>query len=217
MSWALKEPEDQLDKAAFDKAVGRARDKGILMFCSASDQGNFLDYAYPYLSNPGSVFRIGAATKDGTVPGFVKNGNDISFLFPGREVALNDGSDMEEFEGHTSYTGSSIATALASGLAAIIMECVRLGAYHHMMQKKTWNPGYISRDDVTKIRDKRAMEEAFNSITVNRGGNSKYVEVWETFTLPADNLKKRDGVTDDQLDIIAGLASSFLRKGVKGY
>ncbi|ROV96757.1 hypothetical protein VSDG_05534 [Cytospora chrysosperma] len=188
MSWALKEPEDQADKAAFDTAVRRARDKGIHMFCSASDQGNFADYTYPYLSNPGSVFRIGAATKDGTVPDF----------------------------GHNPHTGSSVATALAAGLAAIVMECVRLGAYHHMMQNIR-TPGYITREDVTKIREKRAMEEAFNSITVNRVGNSKYVEVWETFTLPADNLKKRDGVHTDQLDIIAGLASSFLRKGVTGY
>lgn len=217
MSWALKEPEEQADKANFDAAVRRARDKGILMFCSASDQGNFPDYTYPYHANPGSMFRIGAATKDGTVPDFVKNGNDISFVFPGREVALSDGADIDKFEGVTSHTGSSIATALAAGLAAIIMECVRLGAYHHKMQQNSWAPGCIQVDDVKNIREKRAMEEAFNSITVNRVGNSKYVEVWETFTLPAENLKRRDGVSEEQLDIISGLASSFLRKGVKGY
>lgn len=79
------------------------------------------DYTYPYLSNPGSVFRIGAATKDGTVPDFVKSGRDISFLFPGREVALNDGDGIDKFEGVKSHTGSSVATALAAGLAAIIM------------------------------------------------------------------------------------------------
>ncbi|ROW06250.1 hypothetical protein VPNG_08109 [Cytospora leucostoma] len=173
MSWALKEPKDPVDKSAFNEAVRRARDHNILMFCSASDEGSFPDYTYPYLSNPESVFRIGAATKEGTAPVFLSNGPDISYIFPGIEVALNDEADMNEFEGHNSYTGSSIATALAAGLAAVILECVRLGAYYHMTQK-TGTLGYINRDDVTKIRNKRTMEEAFNSITVSRVGNSNY-------------------------------------------
>lgn len=215
MSWAIKEPEDPDDKAAFDTAIRRARDKGILMFCSASDQGNFKDYTYPYLSNPGSVFRIGAASKDGTVPDFVRNGGDISFLLPGREVALDDGVDVDKVEAFTSHTGSSVATALAAGLAALIVECVRLGAFYHL-QKRFLGPGFINRDDVFKIRDKKTMEDAFNSISVDRVGNSKYIEVWETFADPAGNLKKQDGVTEEQLNVIAMLASSLLRKGIRG-
>lgn len=91
------------------------------MFCSASDQGKFQDFNYPHASNPNYTFHIGAAKTTGTTSDFVGDVNDLSFVFPGHDVVLGqqyeDVSD-KSFAGFASHTRSSVATALASGLAA---------------------------------------------------------------------------------------------------
>lgn len=149
MSWATKTPERQVDKDAFDEAIREAHKKNILKFCSAVDQGQFKDFKYPHASNPNSTFKIGAATALGTIPDFV-NDEDLSFLFPGHEVILSspyeDVSD-KRFDGFVSHTGSSVATALAAGLADLVLECVRLGHINSSnMQNRAIQRGDMGQD-----------------------------------------------------------------------
>lgn len=219
MSWTTKPLENQTDRESFDKVIQDAHKKGILMFCSASDNGNFEEFTYPYSANPGTLFRIGAASKDGTIPTFV--GGDMNFILPGQDVTIKDvdepGATQNQSDSSALHTGSSVATALAAGLAALVIECVRLAAKHATDGNRTArDPDPIVLSDLTEIRKKRTMEEAFYAIGHNNfSKDNKYVEVWKTFDAPAGRIKGRGGVTSDELDDIVGLARFLLRKGVK--
>lgn len=214
MSWATKPPDTENDKIAFDNAIRKAHLKNILMFCSAIDQGKFEDFTYPHASNPNSTFKIGAATATGVTPDFVSD-KDLKFIFPGHEVVLgspyDDVSDRR-FLGFASHTGSSVATALASGLAALVLECVRLGYISTLKNSGQRGRGAIQRTDVDTIRKRDALESAFTYICGGRQADNKYVEVWNTFTEFGEELKRNEGASEVQLDVITRLARLFLRK-----
>jgi hypothetical protein len=221
MSWTIEPPDDPAIKQAFDQAIYKAHEKGSLMFCAASDQGRFQDVTYPHASNPNYMFRIGAATAAGAPADFVTADGSVDFVLPGHEVNFT-GWYWNLVE-HTYrpkmevYDGSSVSTALAAGLAALVMECVRLGVFY-TMETEQWDRGVaIKRDEMRYIRGKKAMEYAFNSMNVNRhmNGNARYVEVWDTFDSAAMKLKWNEGAHLDQLEAIAGLARIFLRTGAR--
>lgn len=216
MSWTMKPPESAPVRNAFDTAIHRA--KGILLFCSASDQGKFQDFTYPHASNPNGSFRIGAAKNTGSMADFVGDAHELNFILPGHNVVVNDRAYADvkdkDFQEFASHTGSSVATALAAGLAALVMECVRLGVFY-TEEMKLWEPSLaIHKEDLLAIRDRDAMGYALSSIGVNRQTDNKYIEVWDTFSGVAQRLKY-ENMRQDQLEIIAGLARMFLRKGVK--
>ncbi|KAK8925053.1 Major intracellular serine protease [Metarhizium anisopliae] len=214
-SWTVKPPEAGLKKA-FDDAVHHALNtKGALMFCAASDQGKSADLTYPHGSNPNS-FRIGAARATGSVVDNVGDGHELSFLLPGHEVVVDSAYEDvpdKEFGTFAPHSGSSVATALAAGLAALIVECVRLGVLYTAETGPPDETVTIGRDDLVRICERRQMEYALASIGTSRNTDNKYIEVWNTFGAAAEKLKHSEGDRMSQLEIIAGLARLFLRKG----
>lgn len=215
MSWTMKPPDNTRLRNAFDTAIHRA--KGIILFCSASDQGKFQDFTYPHSSNPNGSFRIGAAKTTGSMADFVGDAH-LNFILPGHNVVFKDSAyaDVADkgFQSFASHTGSSVATALAAGLAALVMECVRLGVFY-TKEMNLWEPSLaIRKEDLLAVRDRSVMEYALSSIGVNRQTDNKYIEVWDTFSGVAQSLRENEGVRLNQLEIIAGLARMFLRKGV---
>ncbi|PVH79900.1 hypothetical protein DL98DRAFT_515795 [Cadophora sp. DSE1049] len=222
MSWTVKPPEKTKTtdrKADFDNAIQTAANKGVLMFCSANDQGHSQeDFTYPHSSNTKLTFRVGAAKATGDIADFVGNYSKIDFAFPGHDVVLGSNNlAAEEFHDFESHTGSSVATALASGLAALIFECVRLGVLHtNLDQAGQADPTVaITKDDILKIRTRENMALAFGAISTGQQTYSKYVEVRDTFRRVAELLKNEEGNTTSQLEVIAGLARILLRKGVR--
>ncbi|KAJ4256271.1 hypothetical protein NW762_009351 [Fusarium torreyae] len=219
MSWTIKPPTELSKRKAFDDAIHTALNtKGILMFCAASDQGKSTDPMYPHGSNPNS-FRIGAAKATGTMLDTVGDGHELSFTFPGHEVVVDrtyDDVHDKEFHKFEAHSGSSVANALAAGLAALIIECVRLGViYTNEARQLGATVAAIRKDDLVKIRERKQMEYALTSIGTNRNTDNKYIEVWDTFSDVAESLKQHEGVRIDQLEVIANLAGMFLRKGVR--
>ncbi|KAL1847089.1 hypothetical protein Daus18300_014059 [Diaporthe australafricana] len=225
MSWAIDPPDKEADKRAFKDAITKARNQNILMFCSAIDQGNFEDPKYPHASNGDCIFKIGAATAMGTVPDYVSN-EGLSFIFPGHDVVLRspfeDISDRR-FGEFASHTGSSVATALASGLAALVLECVRLGHINSVKIRdraiKSGETGKpkplaIQRADIDKIRERVALKYAFFSICVGHQVENRYIEVWKTFSKFAADLKENEGLPDFQLSTITSQAEWFLGKKI---
>ncbi|OBT56491.1 hypothetical protein VE04_04991 [Pseudogymnoascus sp. 24MN13] len=217
MSWTTKVPDKSTVKTAFDKAIQDAHTKGVLMFCSASDQGKFADFNYPHASNANYSFRIGAAKSTGTTSEFVGNTENLSFVFPGQDVVLSDQyGDVADFAGFASHTGSSVATALASALAAVVLECVRLGVLYTDATESTLSEQSVAikKGHLAKMTEKNAMEYALSSIGVNRQTDNRYIEVWNTFSKVARNLKNAEGLPLEKLAIVAGLARIFLRMGI---
>ncbi|PNP54420.1 hypothetical protein FNYG_15630 [Fusarium nygamai] len=120
MSWTIRTNiQNDPDMKAFEGAIGDASGEDILMFCSASDQGEH---------TPGEVFpgawgqciRIGGATFAGDRLTWVDNA--VEFWFPGRNVPFRS----EDGKAYVYESGSSVATAAASGLAAVILSADQL-------------------------------------------------------------------------------------------
>lgn len=118
MSWTIETPvEGNEDMTLFRNAVDQAAAKKILMFCSTSDQGSSTkDKCYPGAF--GSCIKIGGATDTGEALSWV-NAEKVDFLLPGKDLpfANNEGKII------TRESGSSIATAAASGLAGLLIFC----------------------------------------------------------------------------------------------
>ncbi|KAK2686551.1 hypothetical protein QWA68_014346 [Fusarium oxysporum] len=220
MSWTIKPPEEPL-RSQFDTAIFNAIGKhGVLIFCAASDQGQSADVSYPHASSH-HCFRIGAAKATGNIVDTVGDSQTVDFIFPGHEVVIDSNETKTQLEKFDAHSGSSVANGLAAGLAALVIECVRLGAlytreYRKLEPKVAINYSHISIDEegLKKIRSRAQMAYALNWIGTNQNTNNKYIEVWHTFSGVAEKLSRSEGVSLEQLEHIATLAGFFLKKGM---
>ena len=120
MSWTIETqtPENE-DMKKLESAISAAEAAKTLMFCSASDQGgNSMDGCFP--GDWDKCIKIGGATSTGEILPWVQE-KKINFLLPGKKIPFTnpDGSTFTE-------SGSSVATAAASGLAGLLIFCDRL-------------------------------------------------------------------------------------------
>jgi hypothetical protein len=119
MSWTIYQSPDPNDDglSKMKEAMTKAEKKNILMFCASQDSG-FSGHRKPYPAtnrNPMTVKRIGSAGIYGERSEYV-NPDEVEYLFPG-EVAMSEKQVC---------SGSSAATALAAGLAGLILWCCAL-------------------------------------------------------------------------------------------
>ncbi|KAF7554351.1 hypothetical protein G7Z17_g2955 [Cylindrodendrum hubeiense] len=188
MSWTLPITRGNDEaKNRLHAVIQKAVDNKVLMFCSAPDEGKFTDLDYPSGPWRDRFFRIGAARADGTVFQWTPE-DGITYVFPGVDVILDQvkgvssrsvlGKDVTDRVNDFKYeTGSSVATALAAGLAAMIIYCVKASilAVKTANQKAALNP--IPDDRALRVADPDAMKRAFASLgklTPNR-----FIQVWE--------------------------------------
>ncbi|KAE8351964.1 peptidase S8/S53 domain-containing protein [Aspergillus coremiiformis] len=123
MSWAFSKL-DYVEARKLTDVIEKAHNEKILTFASVNDQG----FNQSGISFPGKipgVFRIGAARRSGLSDGLSQG---FEFLFPGGSSATNAPQNGEDHANASSemVMGSSFATAVASGLAALILHCVEL-------------------------------------------------------------------------------------------
>ncbi|RSL79987.1 hypothetical protein CEP51_006902 [Fusarium floridanum] len=137
MSWTIQtaapnSPEIEELRAA----ISSASQQNIIMFCSASDQGSHnTEASFP--GNWNLCLRVGGATFTGEKLMWVED--SVDFWFPGHSAPLRS-SDAKST---VSESGSSVATAMASGLAGVLIYCARLlGGSHEESFKK--------QDDIQK-------------------------------------------------------------------
>ncbi|KAI5864682.1 peptidase S8/S53 domain-containing protein [Durotheca rogersii] len=116
-----------------ESAAELAHEKGALIFCAVPDEGSMTDKEFSKYYPVGCaglaarIFKIGAATANNERHEWVGKESQLDFLLPGHEVTER-GEDTVDPDGDIPKTGSSIATALAAGLAALVIYCVRLAA-----------------------------------------------------------------------------------------
>lgn len=175
------------------------------MLCASSDQGETgNDENYPYDANRANIIRIGAATAMGSNAEYV-NTHHVDFLFPGHEILLK-GSTLDKELGNV-HKGSSVATAIAAGLAAMVLECVRIGHFWTSKFDKPRSMEPITDQDL--VMDSKSIKSAFEGMSRS---HSRYIWVWQTFT-PCICEKITDGGRDDQWEVVTKLAHRFLNKG----
>jgi hypothetical protein len=153
MSWAIdkvKLKDDQNDQSKLQElklyeekeeklreAIFTAAGQGILLFCANPDKGNGPVIETFPKSSDSRVFCIGAATQDGHPWGKIAKEDETSdFYLPGVELGVRidksqalskrsqPGQPPEKWR---KYNGSSLACALAAGLAAMILHCTQIG------------------------------------------------------------------------------------------
>ncbi|KAF5560550.1 intracellular serine protease [Fusarium napiforme] len=196
MSWTIPKPEEGSKlKQRLDAVLERACNQKVVMFCSSSDQIDNTEH-YPSAYNQERIFRIGAAHDDGSPWGHSGKGNH--FIFPGVNVDTSGGRSLPQYLADKRIapkesTGSSIATALAAGLAAMITHCFKATALSSALARvQQGKDGQVQVDlgkesDVKRISEYDVLEEAFKKL--GRAHNDQFIQVWKRFD-PA-NLKGR--------------------------
>lgn len=180
--------------AALEKAVNR----GVLMFCSAPDEGKFFKFDYPSGPWREKFLRIGAADSDGTVFRWTAE-DGITYIVPGVDVT-RDQVIAGSFNAHLNpgitnrmvgvrETGSDVATALAAGLAAMLIYCVKASVLIVMTANTSNNP-LLARLPDTAAKDiahPAEMKRAFACLGKVTPNN--FIQVWEKLDRMTEQLE----------------------------
>lgn len=202
MSWSIQPPEDAREKHALESAIAEAANADILMFCSASDKGPKENATYPAKATS-KIFTIGAAKATGVADPWVGNTSNVSFIFPGTKVEV-DGSPSG-VTAPEEATGSSIATALAAGLAALILYCVQL-----RMAIASEDERPRARRDFESLKRHDGMMRALKDIGTTEASNYKFITVWEVF---GKKVEEKDRANpEDWVHLVTDVGSMLCRK-----
>lgn len=206
MSWTI--PKRSEYKALGD-AISAALKDGIFLFCSAQDEGGHLKTSetYPAAHSPNNVFKIGAATASGQNFEWTSL-QDVDYILPGHEV----------YEGKSKYgpvpqsgthSGSSIANALAAGLASLILYSARLLAVHAIIDSRAKRK--VSVDESKSLKNYERMKKAFGKFPSSYENKNKFMEIWETLETDFVTNQQWQGMQDkDRLFGIANIVSGLL-------
>ncbi|KAF4954941.1 hypothetical protein FSARC_11970, partial [Fusarium sarcochroum] len=185
MSWTIDPPEDEEERRELESAVIDAANADILMFCSAMDKGAKQTATYPSKATPNKIFTIGAANASGASVDYVGNLTNINYTFPGDKVEIDGGPTKTTSQ--EIVDGSSVATALAAGLAALILYCVQvrvlLASDHDKLK---------ARRDFQAIKKHEGMKQAFRAIETTEESNHKFLKVWEVFGRHVEQRERVD-------------------------
>lgn len=178
MSWTIQTTaQDNEDMKLLKDAITKAASANILMFCSTSDQGgNTNESCYP--GDWGQCIRIGGATFTGDKLTWVDD--KVDFWFPGRDVPFH----LADAESVTYESGSSVATAAASGLAGALIYCARL----------------VKGNDKAYFQDRDLLQKAFEKMATGKDGKFPRTDAIfrEMFT---NKLRQRDPTLRKSLNI----------------
>ncbi|KAK8044022.1 hypothetical protein PG993_004046 [Apiospora rasikravindrae] len=206
MSWTIeKTSSNEKDVEELERAIAEADAKHILMFCAASDGGAQGDNTYPAATaRTKNIFKIGAAKAAGTATDWVKE-TPVDFIFPGHQVVQERYGDPGVTK-YTQKTGSSVATALASGLAALILYCVQLGA---VAREKNGSGGmtHLNLEAYHSLKSHERMKRAFMGIGTN---DDNYIRVWDRFEKPVQEARKPDSKREEWIRLVETLAEKFV-------
>ncbi|KAK1254757.1 hypothetical protein MKX08_008752 [Trichoderma sp. CBMAI-0020] len=196
------------------EAIDEVKKNGILMFCSASDDIQTTAMkALPYSQQPEHIFRIGAALWLGQRDPTTETPDRIDWYFPGNQVAE---AQNPRLQGPVKYhDGSSAGTALAAGLASLIMYLARL-AQARYNETNNVSEARIFERFAKGLEDRTKMKQALDMIGKN--GNyqqdKKYLPVWSTFN-PATEVLTQAKDAGPKWEELARLVKSLcLEHGV---
>ncbi|KAI0906245.1 hypothetical protein F4823DRAFT_90753 [Ustulina deusta] len=202
MSWTIERTDiNSEDIKALETEIRAAANQNILMFCAAADQGAYRDRTYPAASSTKNIIKIGAAEASGAALRSVGDQALIDFIFPGHQVAMDQAHDPK-VKSYPTLTGSSVATALASGLAAVILYTVQLA---EVSNKSKDLRGYKS------LKDHERMKVAFSQIGTTKESENKYITVWNRFTKVVKQAERDGCPRIDWIGYIRTLAVELLR------
>ncbi|KAK4074698.1 uncharacterized protein Triagg1_4847 [Trichoderma aggressivum f. europaeum] len=190
-------PPNSMKKDAYTdlrEAVDEVKKNDIIMFCSASDdiQTSAMK-ALPYSQQSEHIFRIGAALWLGQRDPTTETPDRIDWYFPGNQVAE---AQNPRLQGPVKYhDGSSAGTALAAGLASLIMYLARL-VQGRFTETNNMSEAKVFEKFAKDLEDRTKMKQALDMI--GKKGNyqqdKKYLPVWSTFNPATEVLTQTKDV-----------------------
>lgn len=209
----LQTPEEKAIRA-LQEAIDRARADSILMFCSAADDIQVVGKdSLPFSRAPDYIFRIGAALPKGQRDPASEDVNSISYFFPGNQVA--DAWNPRSAKTVEYHDGSSVSTALAAGLASLIMYCTNVVREYHEAATKGENQNRRALEKreawAKKLRVHDNMRKAFDNIYQKEHEDKKFLPVWHVFGKATDKMKsvKGEKIIDELDDLVTQLCSNL--------
>ncbi|KAI0968531.1 hypothetical protein F4678DRAFT_192806 [Xylaria arbuscula] len=204
ISWTVREEtgpnEDNSEYIARIKKALRQAAETKVVFCSAPDTGEMsrdeLSSYVPVGSGVQGLFRIGAAKADNTPWPQAGDHNIIDYVLPGHDVREKQGHKVNQND-NSLNSGSSIATALAAGLAALMIHIVRMAVIHtYELRQQTSNEANILKlSSLKTIKSPPAMRKYFDS----KAGDKMYVHVWGDFNKKGMELKAANESEDSEV------------------
>jgi hypothetical protein len=196
MSWSIrsKEPLNLLINA-----LNKASSEKIISFCASIDEGAAaIDNTYP--GKVEACIKIGASTGTGSKLSWVSE-RESDFLLPGE--ALHHGSDI-----HAGTFGSSVSTAIAAGLAGVLLYCDRLIDLKEPSAAQKYNKNDPERP-LDKLRNTGSIRAAFKKLSSGTELN-KFPQVWDHF--PSGNLQWNDGAYPKETEDTFKILKEFMKK-----
>ncbi len=159
MSWCVqetKENKDDLD--LLKKAIGRAAEAEILMYCAANDTLGTSTSSEPYWpSEYKDTKSIGAADKNCSAMGYVSD-SSVDYLFPSEGVFLG-----------TKTLATLVPRPLASGFAALLLFCLKREGYELKEKAQT------EMDKVFSLWAEKKFVHIREALTLLDGDNANQV------------------------------------------
>jgi hypothetical protein len=187
----LAESERDPDLEDLRAAIGEAVKAKILIFCSANDDISLKAKDFlPYQKASNYIFRIGAADPHGKPDNVSEDYDAMNFYLPGNNVAETENpTAVTPIKYHT---GASVSTALAAGLASLIIYCGTLGqVYYDSIGDKQRAEEFARKRNGLKERNN--LETAFQSIKFEGWDRPKYLPVWGEFGDAAASIGNEGG------------------------
>ena len=161
MSWSIERTSDNNDSfQRLNTAIKKAADADTIMYCSARDKGeeeNKSIRPYPAASDTLKLKRVGGALPSGE-KGTWTNVGAVDYLLPGVfSLQKESSSEIATSGSLDSFDGSSAATALAAGLAALVLLCFE--AVHQ---------------DLARFKNPELIDALFRAL---QNSPSKYIQV----------------------------------------
>ncbi|KAI1259153.1 hypothetical protein F5Y18DRAFT_315386 [Xylariaceae sp. FL1019] len=214
MSWSIKEGKNDknVDTRRIRNMLNQSEAAKKIIFCSAPDAGNLSpdDVAtyVPVGTSANHLFRIGAATADNMV--WQRVGGHCDYLFPGYNVREKEGDEVIQYD-NSPKSGSSIATALAAGFAALLIHVVRMAVIRTYQQNREDknDTSIIDLASLAAIKLPETMRKTFDSMAKDQ----KYVHVSSNFEYKANQLASAEDADEPEMQkwrVIGDLARDIV-------
>jgi hypothetical protein len=205
MSWTLPKPDAKtIERERLDAVLSRSCEETVLMFCSSPDRKSQNETQhYTSYFNRKKIFLIGAADDSGTL--YSHSGTQNDFIFPGINVSVSGDHNRNNTTSLTrELTGSSIATALAAGLAAMMTYCFKASALAAVLPRieqgkilAASSTELIKPEDVNAVAHNDGIEMVFKRIGTIESYCTPFIPVWNRFR-HATQVLGDEKKTDDQ-------------------
>ncbi|KAH6689409.1 hypothetical protein BKA61DRAFT_742753 [Leptodontidium sp. MPI-SDFR-AT-0119] len=171
ISWSYRPPDDNdngPEMREFISKIGEATSNSKLVFCSIDDEHPRHSDSFP--ANCPGVIKIATTSIVGIDPEYVK-GNNANFSLPGEDLETDVPAYLDP-KGKRKIKGSSSATALASGLASLILTFTRLA----LKRSKDGYSDEAIEEKIMKLKNQGVMRRIFQKMCVEK---TTVVQPWE--------------------------------------